>query len=107
MCIYIYICIYTYIYIYIYIYIARRPPPAAAGGRDSATAAPVAATAGIRVTTIVMVNGNDYDTGVCLINISFVRAFSRNCNPAPDLVLRKPIFLCVSFSRGMFCHRSR
>ena len=39
-------------------------------------------------------------------NIPFRRAlalqpFSRNCYPVPDLVLRKPIFLYVFFSRGV------
>ena len=46
------------------------------------------------------------------INIPFGWAFAlqslgRNLYPAPDLVLRKPIFLCVFFSRGVFFHRHR
>ena len=46
------------------------------------------------------------DTRVCETNNAFRRAlalqsFSRNCCPAPDLVLRKPIFPWVFFSGGV------
>ena len=34
-----------------------------------------------------------------------LQSFSRNCRPAPDLVLRKPIFLIVVFFGGVFFHR--
>ena len=45
-------------------------------------------------------------------NTPFARAsawqlFSRNCSPAPALVLRKPIFLGVFFSGGEFFNRHR
>ena len=46
-------------------------------------------------------------TGVCEKNTPFRRAlalqsFGRNCYGAPDLVLRKPIFLIALFSGGVF-----
>ena len=46
-------------------------------------------------------------TVVCEQNTLFawalaLRSFSRNCFPAPDLALRKPIFLIVFFSGGVF-----
>ena len=45
-------------------------------------------------------------TGVCETNIPFARALalqssSRNCSPAPDLVLWKLIFQCLLFSGGI------
>ena len=50
---------------------------------------------------------NDYDTGVWERNTPFARVpaiqvSSRNCSPAPDLVLRMPLFLIVLFSGGVF-----
>ena len=46
-------------------------------------------------------------TGFCEQNIPFgwvlaLQSLSRNCYPAPDLVLRKPIFLIILFSGGVF-----
>ena len=50
------------------------------------------------------------NTGVCEIIMFFtwalaMRPSSRNSNPAPDLVLWRPIFQCVLFSGGVFFHR--
>ena len=51
-------------------------------------------------------------TGVSEKNTPFRRvlalqSLSRSSYPAPDLVLRKPIFLIVLFSGGVFFHRHR
>ena len=51
-------------------------------------------------------------TGVCEKTTPFacalaMRPSSRNCSPAPDLVLSERIFQPVFLSRGVFFHRHR
>ena len=51
-----------------------------------------------------------WHTGVCGKNTPFVRALalqsnSRDCCPAPDMALQKPIFIIILFSWGVLVHR--